>query len=1378
MKAKRIFKKSIAYIIVLAMLAMALPFAFMNVSASDTVPTPDSSDVAGYLTAPTSPDANVAADYADDGVVTTNKTFDFLNQPVVFDQTKVQYVSAKIKMNGNVHYNWAESSGQYAYTGLYTNVGIHLGTVLYGNGTTDNFHISYRRFQGIYISGNDSCNKNSIQTVIGATKNLDELELTIKYDPATYTFSIWENGTYKGDMTLTVDPNATSADAVKAFTFGRVGIAVNGGLGTSAVDPEDPTNGATTANSITVSGVHLWGGVSKVPTIGNNEDLAADLTLSDATLNADWKADGSFAWNPSNGNSIKVNGLDTYFTKGNGTTVYATVTMNRGASQSGPNNTFGAYFTSNKDMFGVRPSWNQMVTDRPVATPVVEKTPIAGDGGLFANSFTFLYVYDVDASTVDVYINSQVHKNFANWMDLRLGDENQWYYVGKYSYSTTTPEFGLYGNPSAEFTGNVNVSNLKVWAVKPNTSNVADKADVFSGGNISGTSDSITATDIVFNKGTTLDTDGVYTPPAAGYRRNDLYVWDGLVADLSKGSITFEADITLYRNTKTEVHSGWIPATVDGHYVIVGLGAHGGMGDHDNNPETADSWGPTQQYSPQTFINKSNLNGAAHTATVLGASATMNTNNVKINASEAGTTAHLKIVLSTDSLVYYVDGKLVQTYDLSGKTVVPMFAWSWSAGNENDNITNVKIYGDGVWSTKENTTNVAPKATVYTDGQFISTIGKGADTLLSDPAILVAGSTVDTDGVYVTSGVGSRARGTIVWKDLNTDLSKGSITIEGDIKLHKSSLQGEVHNGFVPCTVDGEYVVIGLGYHTYNSKSDYFPQTFINASNLNEGAATQTVLGGSATANPNNVKVETTNNEEGVGTTVRLKVVLTATSVTSYVDGTLAQTYDLTGKEVVPQFGFVWSSGNALDQLSNVSIYGDGVWSDKPDVEEEPEEPKLYTYKTGNSYTSAQAVLLKRSEITYLTNALLDDAYKVTAKISIDGFGGVSNHQWTPYLIVGTYEDGGSTKEFSVGLRAAWYAGYVQPAEATPSYVEGKWGPSDVGNKNDTRNWDTSDMLITSNAIKSYNYDITYADGKMTVAVNGIVVVDEFDTTTLTNFKPTIAAFYSCTDDLANVVTNTTFSATVKDATIIEPVVTEEGTVHVAGIDSETSEIMFKVVAKNGYALDISKFYTEKDEVISYICNLASDDDDSLFVARYVEGATVNVGFIEKATTDFSFAVVGTQVHLNALDKVDGIRFLNRILINASESTVQVANGMTVTYNGATYTVTDYGVIASRATELGNNELTLDNYYLKGEDGEFKASGINDYIYAYTSTSVDMTCVIMSSDLTADFYDCEYVVRGYIELTPENGGESIVIYSNQYVETVRNAAAKAGITVQ
>ena len=105
MKAKNLFKKSLAWMLTLVLIVLAVPMAAFVASAEDAAaPAPDATDVGGKLVV--SSTEALYNDFADDGVITLGRTQGARLMDPVFG-TGVIYASAKFKMNGNVHYNWS-----------------------------------------------------------------------------------------------------------------------------------------------------------------------------------------------------------------------------------------------------------------------------------------------------------------------------------------------------------------------------------------------------------------------------------------------------------------------------------------------------------------------------------------------------------------------------------------------------------------------------------------------------------------------------------------------------------------------------------------------------------------------------------------------------------------------------------------------------------------------------------------------------------------------------------------------------------------------------------------------------------------------------------------------------------------------------------------------------------------------------------------------------------------------------------------------------------------------------------------------------------------------------------------------------------------------
>ena len=1395
MKAKNLFKKSLAWMLTLVLIVLAVPMAAFVASAEATAaPTPDATDIGGKLVVVTT--EALYNDFADDGVFTLGRTQGARFMDPVFG-AGVVYASAKFKMNGNVHYNWNANAetGEYAYAGNYNNLGFDLGTATLGDGTSFVLHLSYRRNQGIYIMADSSCSK--FVKTSGATKNLDELVLTVKYDPATYTFSIWENGVQKGDISYAdqVDPAATDASKIKTITMNHFGIH-NSDLGFTAENPEDVTNGNKTENTVTVSDVHLWGDVTagkaatKAPTAGaNSTDITANVTLSDAAMNADWKEDGKFAWAVAQNQYYTFDGID--FTKGNNKIVYATATFTNRANGGDGNGIYGTVFTSAGDYNYLRPAWQQQGLAKYNAEQLIGNVVPEGDGTFAGNVWKVTYKWDVDNDTVDIWLTTQFHQGKYN-VPQGYGFLAT-FYVGRFYLKNCAPQFGLRTKPVAEqLSGTVNVQDVRVWEETAaateggSTTNVATSANAWVGGTLNdnlqntGAAANVLTTMPTFTQGSTLATgDTFVTTQSAGlYSMPHAMVWAGLKGDLSKGSITYEGDVTLFTSTSSTRLLGFIPCTVNGHYVSMGLGFH----------YSADG------YYPKTLINMGTDDNARNaTGTLLGNTWNQNISGVaNVVGTDTGTTAHIKYVLTKDSLAFYVNGKLAQFANLEGKTVVPTFMFGWASGNENDYLSNVKIYGDGVEAcshTFDGCTDTtcddcgyirADGAHEYDDAndafcnicnaeRVLFTVLFKDGMLNADYATHIKGATVPA---ALTLAPTEFAVQSLVLSGAEFDLSKGSYTLSADFKVTTNTSM-ESHFGITAVVMNGDIYTFGLlsngNWNTPDGNQTYTPYVRKNHDNTLVGAT-----GDSVTATD-------------AGATINLKVVVSATSAVYYVNGKAAYTLDMSAADSVAPFTAFTSRG-ANVEVSNIKLDGAAAFNCRHEYDNDADED---CNKCGTVRVAPGKVLPTIGENTNFAgdlvfeNAGVNAEYAENGTITTSGLNGKANGvllgengvayiktditfngnvdwNWVEQkdaetgeglgtyaykeawgrtgVQIGTYYSTGRERRMSVYVTYRRCTGGVYVWDNAQE-VNGSENPVVVGNI-------AADLAALSLVVRydSVANNVTvWADGAYVGTVSleafgefafalgvtqygsGTTAVDPSD-----NTNP---------ETTANNVTFANFEVwgdLTADNTILRGYTDANGN-KVVVERVEGDDVYVKVIPAEGYVVEAGSLKLGDRNIINGVGETVdgfSGNGLTFVVSKAeIQNLKLSAKFVSKNTTSVSAAIIGTQVHTNDDGTVDGVRKLNRIYIDGiTRENLQTANALTVKYNGETYTVADYGIIAGRAM-ANPEELSLTNYWNK-------ASGIDNYIHSYSDNYIDISATIKTK-----FPDRKYSVRGYITLS-------------------------------
>ena len=305
--AKNLFKKTLAWVLTLVLVVLAVPMAAFVASAEEAVvaPTPDASDIGSFINFYQSVDT--FKEYDATGSLTTNAS--------VFTFNGDEYAEggtyfASVKMTFDEYFEWAfvknEETGKWERGSgnagiVWGQTGFQIGTYVDKNDKTQSVTLAYRRGQkAFYIMdpGGNSLIATGVKLPAGG--QFDVVVLTAKYDSANKLLTVW----VKGDDNDAVVSNEIDMSAVNEFAFTGFDFRCGNG-GTHPEDMDDITNENKVKNNVKFSDLHLWGDVTTTkhymaPSIGTNTNIANTLTLSDAALDADWKADGEFDWNYAN----------------------------------------------------------------------------------------------------------------------------------------------------------------------------------------------------------------------------------------------------------------------------------------------------------------------------------------------------------------------------------------------------------------------------------------------------------------------------------------------------------------------------------------------------------------------------------------------------------------------------------------------------------------------------------------------------------------------------------------------------------------------------------------------------------------------------------------------------------------------------------------------------------------------------------------------------------------------------------------------------------------------------------------------------------------------------------------------------------------------
>ncbi len=175
-----------------------------------------------------------------------------------------------------------------------------------------------------------------------------------------------------------------------------------------------------------------------------------------------------------------------------------------------------------------------------------------------------------------------------------------------------------------------------------------------------------------------------------------------------------------------------------------------------------------------------------------------------------------------------------------------------------------------------------------------------------------------------------------------------------------------------------------------------------------------------------------------------------------------------------------------------------------------------------------------------------------------------------------------------------------------------------------------------------------------------------------------------------------------------------------------------------------------------------------------INNVRILADFVKADTTDFSWGTVGTSVRYNG-ETMHGIRFLTRVNLAAFDEN---ADGLTLKYEGETYTVSKMGLLLKRTSNT--HELTLDNWMAYGASNTLeKVWGIEVYnevsnqyrLTDFTDTYFDYTIAMVTDTPSDAFNDRLYTARGFLVL--EKDGVETVLYATERTDSINTTLARA-----
>lgn len=421
----------------------------------------------------------------------------------------------------------------------------------------------------------------------------------------------------------------------------------------------------------------------------------------------------------------------------------------------------------------------------------------------------------------------------------------------------------------------------------------------------------------------------------------------------------------------------------------------------------------------------------------------------------------------------------------------------------------------------------------------------------------------------------------------------------------------------------------------------------------------------------------------------------------------------------------------------------------------------VYTnVKYGGASASAKDTLIAGlADIDLSKNSVFTTEANVAIN-SIDG----KNYwevQYCPVFKLGYYTDtSGNKQPIRVFIRTAWNQAYLEDGSGAVAYYynlkdEAEWTPG-AGGASSMANWMDGHGISLQKL--SFAFKAEFNNDIVNVYIDNKLFIKDFDLSGYTDFTPAVSAGALLDADggvtpgnnLKNISTVKVSSlkvTTTENVVRATPYIDTNGNAaYPAG--AANGFFTIKVVPAQGYALKAGTLKLGDKKVINAV---ESDNAGLTFDIESAPAAlTAEFVTVENAATA---AVLGTSYKEGTGGSAEGVRFLTRFnFTGLTADKIQTANAITV----GEKTVADYGVLAIRSDNL-SGELTVDN-------AAFSASGVTNFIYAYTENSIDVVVAIIPYAA-----ETEYTVRGYIKLS-----DGTVIYTDAFTDTFAAAKTRAG----
>ena len=650
-------KKLLAAALIIAVFAVALPLSLLTASADNALPTPETIGGTDYSDDIWFRSDTIVMDRYASLVNGTEGSFNTLTgveggtfSPNGFaaDTTLAEgvgVVSYKFKFNGN--YQFSDASGELTMT--YGNLGIKLGTFTHTDGKARTAYVVFRRCQNtIYLLTNDGIAVKEFGSNADTASTVSDIRITVKYDKAANTVSVWTNDTFLNTLNLN-----DLTDFALAENFGEIWNYNPGSINgvTNTMDITEPRAYGTLLKSA---------GVQFVPTRGSKVDLTSQLTLSDEALNSTWKSTGKITIPKGVDSTYTFNGI----TLNEGDTIYASFAFTQYASAGTGSDIAGGatsyLWAKNGSTYGYtgpRSAWNHFISSTGFSFVQGDAPNLNGDGSKASNHGAVIIFtkYVVNTGALEVWAN---YTPYGKSWDL--------YKVGTYTVPNEQYIFGIH-SPSTSTEDTV-VELVQYWKDTTERTYFQDALDAYysDGQN--------------FNKGS-LISDTTYNLSGTGNIQ-----FTGVDIDLSGDkSYTMEADVTVGTTTETEARAMFVPILTkgsDGNKRIVAGGVAW------NGDWSAGTGKPVQNGHPWFCTGLWNeLNNADYSSTVA-----------------TGTKFKLRVVTTVNDIKIYVNGELKVTKDISNESYVEPVLGIYVRRVSSAKFENLKVWGDALSTNKKNLT--------------------------------------------------------------------------------------------------------------------------------------------------------------------------------------------------------------------------------------------------------------------------------------------------------------------------------------------------------------------------------------------------------------------------------------------------------------------------------------------------------------------------------------------------------------------------------------------------------------------------------------------------------------------------------------------------